>query len=173
MKYTFRPSLGMTSPLTGLVHDCYLRRQSTPRGKAWSGSSREAATGRRLIRWSVRASVVALLVVALPGCVKHSVIPDEPDTITIRVSNNNSLDINVYAVNQSMRIRLGTVTTASTQRFELSLHQISPTGELQLLADPVGSRRTMRSEAIHVSAGQVVEWTLQADLRQSSLTIRS
>ena len=135
--------------------------------------SRQAATGRRLIRWSVRASVVALLVVALPGCVKHSVIPDEPDTITIRVSNNNSLDINVYAVNQSMRIRLGTVTTASTQRFEVSLHQISPTGELQLLADPIGSRRTMRSEAIHVSAGQVVEWTLQADLRQSSLTIRS
>ena len=128
------------------------------------------ATGATLL---VGAVVVALLVVALPGCVKHSVIPDEPDTITIRVSNNNSLDMNVYAVNQSMRIRLGTVTTASTQRFEVSLHQISPTGELQLLADPVGSRRTMRSEAIHVSAGQVVEWTLQADLRQSSLTIRS
>jgi predicted acyl esterase len=116
--------------------------------------------------------VIALLA-ALPGCVKHSVIADEPDTITIRVSNNNPLDMTVYAVNQSMRIRLGTVTTASTQRFEVSLHQVSPTGELQLLADPIGSRRTMRSESIHVSAGQVVEWILQVDLRQSSLTIRS
>lgn len=134
--------------------------------------SREAAARGRLVRWSIRASMVALLVAA-PGCVKHSVIPDEPDTITIRVSNNNALDITVYAVNQSMRIRLGMVTTASTQRFEVSLHQVSPTGELQLLADPVGSRRTMRSEPIHVFAGQVVEWILQADLRQSSLTIRS
>jgi len=89
------------------------------------------------------------------------------------VSNSNPLDMTVYAVNQSMRIRLGTVSTASTQRFTLQLHQLSPTGELQLLADPIGSRRTYTSEPIHVFAGQAVEWMLQADLRQSSLTIRS
>ena len=114
-----------------------------------------------------------LLVLAPLGCVKHSIFPDEPDTITIRVSNNNPLDMTVYAVNQSMRVRLGTVTTASTEKFTVSLHQVSPTGELQLLADPIGSRRTLTSEAIHVFAGQAVEWVLQADLRQSSLTIRS
>jgi hypothetical protein len=124
-------------------------------------------------RRNIRAAVSVFLVLASFGCVKHSVIPDEPDTITIRVSNNNSLDMTVYAVNQTMRVRLGIVNTASTQRFTVSLHQISPTGELQLLADPVGSRRTLTSEAIHVFAGQAVEWTLQADLRQSSLVIRS
>ena len=121
----------------------------------------------------VRAVVPTLMLLAPAGCIKHSVIPDEPDVITISVSNSNPLDMTVYAVNQSMRIRLGTVSTASTQRFTLSLHQISPTGELQLLADPVGSRRTFTSEPIHVFAGQFVEWVLQADLRQSSLTIRS
>jgi predicted acyl esterase len=105
--------------------------------------------------------------------VKKSVIPEEPDTITIRVSNNNPLDITVYAVNQTMRIRLGLVNTASSQRFTVSLHQVSPTGELQLLADPVGSRRGLTSEAIHVFPGQAVEWVLEADLRQSSLSIRS
>jgi len=124
-------------------------------------------------RWCIRAALWTLAVFASGGCVKHSVIPDEPDTITISVSNNNSLDMTVYAVNQSMRMRLGLVNTASTQRFTVSLHQISPTGELQLLADPVGSRRTLTSEAIHVFPGQAVEWVLQADLRQSSLVIRS
>ena len=122
----------------------------------------------------VRVVVPALMLLAAPtGCIKHSVIPDEPDVITISVSNSNPLDMTVYVVNQSMRIRLGTVSTASTQHFTLSLHQISPTGELQLLADPVGSRRTFTSEPIHVFAGQLVEWVLQADLRQSTLTIRS
>lgn len=122
----------------------------------------------------IRVGVPALMLLTAPaGCIKHSVIPDEPDVITISVSNSNPLDMTVYAVNQSMRIRLGTVSTASTQRFTLSLHQISPTGELQLLADPVGSRRTFTSEPIHVFAGQAVEWILQADLRQSTLTIRS
>ena len=122
----------------------------------------------------VRVVVPALMLLAAPaGCIKHSVIPDEPDVITINVSNSNPLDMTVYAVNQSMRIRLGTVSTASTQRFTLQLHQLSPTGELQLLADPIGSRRPYTSEPIHVFAGQAVEWMLQADLRQSSLTIRS
>jgi hypothetical protein len=129
---------------------------------------------RRVSRF-IRAVVPGLLLLALlaqSGCVKRSIMPEEEDTITISVSNNNPLDMTVYAINQSMRIRLGTVTTASTQRFTLPLHQISPTGELQLLADPVGSRRTLTSESIHVFAGQAVEWTLQADLRQSSLVIR-
>jgi hypothetical protein len=121
----------------------------------------------------VKLLLPVLLLVAAFGCVKRSVIQDEPEVITVVVSNNNPLDMTVYAVNQSMRIRLGTVSTASTQRFTLQLHQISPTGELQLMADPVGSRRTMTSELIHVFAGQAVEWTLQADLRQSMLTIRS
>ena len=124
-------------------------------------------------RWSIRNGLLALALLLAPvACVKHSIIPDEPDTIEIFVSNNNPLDITVYAVNQSMRVRLGTVNTATTQRFTVSLHQVSPTGDLQLLADPVGSRRTMTSEAIHVFAGQAVEWVLQADLRQSSLSIR-
>ena len=126
-----------------------------------------------MTRWSIRTGLLALLLLLAPGaCVKHSIIPDEPETITIEVSNNNALDITVYAVNQSMRMRLGTVNTASTQRFTIPLHQLSVTGDLQLLADPVGSRRTLTSETIHVSAGQVVEWALQADLRQSSLSIR-
>ena len=126
-----------------------------------------------LSRWCFRAAVSVLLIAAPLGCAKRSVIPEEPETITIRVSNNNPLDITVYAVNQTMRIRLGLVTTASSQRFTVSFHQVSPTGELQLFADPVGSRRGLTSEAIHVFPGQAVEWVLQADLRQSSLSIRS
>jgi hypothetical protein len=122
----------------------------------------------------VKVVVPTLMLLAAPaGCIKHSVIPDEPDVVTISVSNSNPLDMTVYVVNQSMRLRLGTVSTASTQRFTLQLHQISPTGELQLLADPVGSRRTFTSEPIHVFAGQNVEWMIQADPRQSTLTIRS
>ena len=131
-----------------------------------------AAGGRT--RWCGRLVVSAFLVLASLNCAKASIIPDDvPDTVDISVSNNNSLDMTVYAVYQSMRVRLGTVSTASTQHFTLNLHQISASGEFQLLADPIGSRRTMTSESIHVSAGQAVEWVLSADLRQSSLVIRS
>jgi hypothetical protein len=128
---------------------------------------------RQWLALSLRAGICILVLGVSLGCFKRSIVPEEPDTIVIRVSNNNPLDMTVYAVNQSMRVRLGTISSASTQRFTVSLRQVSPTGDLQLLADPVGSRRTMTSETIHVFPGQAVEWILQADLRQSSLTIRS
>jgi len=115
-------------------------------------------TGPQIAR-AGRVLMSVLVLASAAGCVKHSIIPDgeESDTITIRISNNNVLDMTVYAVNQSMRVRLGTVTTSSSQRFTVSLRQISPTGELQLLADPIGSRRGMTSETIHVFAGQAVD----------------
>jgi hypothetical protein len=135
----------------------------------------ERAISRRSTLRLARSLLPALLLLLAPGCFRHSVMPssDEPEVVEISVSNNNPLDMTVYATYQSMRLRLGTVSTASTQHFTISLHQLSATGEFQLLADPVGSRRTLTSESIHVFAGQSVEWTLQADLRQSTLVIRS
>ena len=117
--------------------------------------------------------MILVLLAVSASCMKRTIRPREPDTIVVRVTNNNALDVTVYAVNQSMRVRLGTVTTASTAHFALALHAVSPTGDLQLLADPIGSRRTVTSETIHVFAGQVVEWVLTADLRTSTLSIRS
>ena len=126
--------------------------------------------GRRSLR---AAAIAAVLVTPLACSTKRGLPrPREDDTIVIRVSNNHPLDVTVYAVNQSLRVRLGTVSTASSARFQVALREINPSGELRLLADPVGSRRPTLSEPIQVFAGQIVEWVLSADLRQSSLTIR-
>jgi hypothetical protein len=107
------------------------------------------------------------------ACFKRSVMnQDVNGTITVRIANNNQLDVTVYVVNQGMRVRIGTVSSTSTARFELPLRQIGAGGEFRLLADPIGSTRTVTSEVVHVFPGQVVEWNLAPDLRQSSLAIR-
>jgi hypothetical protein len=121
----------------------------------------------------VGALLLALVVAPIACGSRRSLRTQADDSVIVRVSNNHSLDVTVYAVNQSMRVRLGTVSTASTAHFRLALHDVSPSGELRLLADPVGARRTTLSEAIQVFPGQVIEWVLAADLRMSSLTIRS
>ena len=126
-----------------------------------------------IARRSLRATAIAMVLVSPLGCsMKRGLQQHEDDTIVIRVSNNHPLDVTVYAVNQSLRVRLGTVSTASSARFQIALREINPSGELRLLADPIGSRRPTLSEPIQVFAGQTVEWVLSADLRQSSLTIR-
>lgn len=136
------------------------------------GSRRRGLVVSVVSRSSRAAALAATLVLSLGCSPKHGLRRQENDTIVIRVANNHPLDVTVYAVNQSMRVRLGTVSTASSQRFFLALHTINPSGELRLLADPVGSRRSTLSEPIQVFAGQTVEWVLGADLRQSALTIR-
>ena len=140
-----------------------------------------SSTGRRrrglpmgMIRRPLRAAAVAAVMMLSSGCAaKHGVPRNEDDRIVIRVANNHPLDVTVYAVNQGMRVRLGTVSTATSERFQLALREINPSGELRLLADPVGSRRSTLSEPIQVFPGQIVEWVLAADLRQSALTVRS
>jgi hypothetical protein len=44
--------------------------------------------------------------------------------------------------------------------------------EYQLLGDPVGSRQTVRSEPLHAQDGDVVTWTLEDDLKRSSVDVR-
>ena len=126
-------------------------------------------------RWSRAAATILLTLVALSASAcRHSVMQQQAinGSITLRIANNNQLDVTVYAVNQGLRVRIGTVTSTSTAHFELSLRQIGATGEFRLLADPIGSTRTVTSEIVHVFPGQTVEWMLAPDLRQSSLSIR-
>ena len=138
------------------------------------GQLRRRGRARAVARAALHALMLTLAAAGPTGCVfKRGVSQREEDTVVIRVSNNHPLDVTVYAVHSGMRMRLGTVSTASTVRFQLSLHTISPTGELRLLADPIGTTRSTLSEPIQVYAGQTVEWTLGADLRQSVLSIRS
>ena len=127
---------------------------------------------RSLAHLATRIVLMAVVLVA-SACVKRSVLnQDVNGSITVRIANNNQLDVTVYAVNQGMRVRIGTVTSTSTAHFEIPLRQIGSAGEFRLLADPIGSTRTVTSEVVHVFPGQVVEWMLAPDLRQSSLSIR-
>lgn len=140
---------------------------------ARSGGPRQRRVLIKRVRRPLGALTLILLQLILGCAPKHGLPQREDDRIVIRIANNHPLDVTVYAVNQGMRVRLGTVSTATSERFELALREINPSGELRLLADPVGSRRPTLSEPIQVFPGQVVEWVLAADLRQSALTIRS
>ena len=117
-------------------------------------------------RWPLlrRAALAALLVaapVALPACASKST-EDRPQTsaprarTTLRVENRNFLDMNIFVLRSSQRIRLGTVTGSSTQRFTIPQNLIFGVSTLQFLADPVGGNRTPVSNEIRVTEGDEV-----------------
>lgn len=95
------------------------------------------------------------------------------DTITIEVENRNYLDVVIYALQGSSRIRIGQVTGTSHNSFDVSLRKISTGGgDVRFLADPVGSSRTWTTETLHLAGGQVVELYVESDVGRSTLSVR-
>ncbi len=90
---------------------------------------------------------------------------------TVEVTNNNWADMVVYAQRNGVRVRLGTVTSMTTQAFDLPLPLLSGSGELFFVADPIGSDRAYRSPVVMVGRGQRVEFLLENNLALSSLSV--
>jgi hypothetical protein len=66
------------------------------------------------------------------------------------------LDMNIYVLRSSQRIRLGTANALSTTRFTIPSYVVFGSTSLRFLADPIGSNRTPVSEEITVSAGDEI-----------------
>jgi hypothetical protein len=88
------------------------------------------------------------------------------------VQNNNFADLDVFAVRDGdVTTRLGMVTGESTARFAVD-PSLFPTGQLGLVARPIGGSGVARSGPVLVSSGQIVTFTIEPDLRSSMATVQ-
>lgn len=96
----------------------------------------------------------------------------EEQPISLAVTNENWLDVNVFVVRGDGRYRIGEVTgnTSATLTIPSSLiiH-----GEVQLMADPVGSDDRYVTETISVSPNEAVQLTVAPRMRMSSYAVRN
>jgi len=101
----------------------------------------------------------ALVVLALlsAGC-GHAVrsAPDPQAETTVRVENRNFLDMTVYVLQNSQRIRLGMVAGLSTQVFTVPGYLVRGAGQLQFELHPIGGRGNPRTESISIRPGDEI-----------------
>lgn len=95
----------------------------------------------------------------------------EDDQTQIRVTNNNWSDMTIYLVRSGSQQRLGTVTSQTTRTFTVPAHLVS-SNRVHLMADPIGSSRTVSSAPLLITGGQTAEWRLENSLGLSSMWIR-
>jgi hypothetical protein len=107
------------------------------------------------MRMSRRIFVVAALGL-LAACARSRVPIDPNAATTIRVENQSTLDMNIYVLRGSERIRLGTANGLNTSVFTIPRHVIFGATPLRFLADPIGSNRSPVSDEIVVTAGDQV-----------------
>ena len=106
----------------------------------------------------------ALLALALlsAGCsqaLKPRPSEPQPQT-TLKVDNQNFLDMVVYVLRAGQRIRLGTVTGLSSQVFTIPPDIVRSSPQLQFELHPIGGRGNPRSETISVQPGDEVVLTI-------------
>jgi hypothetical protein len=89
------------------------------------------------------------------------------------VRNDNWLDVVIYAVHGTSRVRVGTVAGSSTQTFRLTSETANGATPLQILADPIGSASKYITEPVTLSRGQRLELQVGSTISISTFAIRN
>jgi hypothetical protein len=121
-------------------------------------------------------AVAVLLVAGVAACSRApdpgpAPAPPAANPIVIRVYNKYWADVNVSVDIGGQRARLGVVTAVASGSFQLPERLLIPGRPFRLIADPIGPTITLSSETVYVRPGQLVEWTLESDLRRSTVTV--
>ena len=91
--------------------------------------------------------------------------------ISLVVDNSNFYDVDVYAVQSGVARRVGTVTGNNTTTFPLN-QTFFPTGELSLIATPIGGFGRANSGRLTVYPGDEVRFYVAPQIEQSNAIVR-
>ena len=98
-------------------------------------------------------------------------MPAATDAVTVSVQNNNWQDVDVYALRNGQRVRLGSVTATRTGVFVLS-QAVALSPDLRIQIHPLAATRDFVSQKLVVNPGDVVEVYVVNALAQSTVVIR-
>jgi hypothetical protein len=119
-------------------------------------------------------SLPALLLILSTGCTgkqKESTRPLPAGPTSLRIENQNWLDVTIYVVHDGQRSRIGAATAARTTNLAIPPTMLGQLGAIRLVADPVGSSQAITSPTVVVKQGTRLVWTLATDLSRSSLAV--
>ena len=91
---------------------------------------------------------------------------------TLNVVNHHWGDVDVFLVRDGQRHRVGMVTAAGEENFELNPSMTKAGGTLQLQAHAVGASGGISSETFSVRPGGMqITWTLESNLSRATLAV--
>ncbi len=120
-----------------------------------------------------------LLTLMVTACGRHHTAPGaaprtartDPVEVVLTVTNHHFVDITVYVEHDGQRTRVGIVTAATTQQFLLPMRVLGVAHQFRLYGEAIGSPETVRTETLNIQPGQAIEWTLESNLRRSSVAV--
>src|SRR2546423_271607 len=111
----------------------------------------------------IRSVAFALFLAGIFGCnaLRHRTDTNDVNQPTIvEVDNQGFLDMTVYAMRSSERIRLGIATGNGKTNLNVPSILVSGLTPLRFVADPIGGARASVSQEITVAPGDTVVLTI-------------
>jgi hypothetical protein len=105
------------------------------------------------------------------GLESEDVLAQTDGTASVKVTNNGWSDVNVYLLRGTSKVRLGMVTSMTSERFPVPKNFLNGSSDLRLHAHPIGGFNDYETQPLLVSPGQQVALTLQNNLNLSSYSI--
>jgi hypothetical protein len=123
------------------------------------------------LKWLSLPALLLLLSTSCAGKQTETTRPLPTGPTSLRIENQNWLDVTIYVVHDGQRSRLGAATAARTTELAIPPTLLGQLGAIRLMADPVGSSQAITSPTVVVKPGTRLVWTLATDLTRSSLAI--
>ncbi|HYU51811.1 MAG TPA: hypothetical protein VEK37_02655 [Gemmatimonadaceae bacterium] len=111
----------------------------------------------------IRSIVITLLFLGIAACSgfsRGSASSDQNAPTTLQVENQGFLDMTVYAIHNSQRVRLGSATGNSKTNLTIPSNLVFGLTPLRFIADPIGGNRASVSQEITVAPGDTVVMTI-------------
>ncbi|HEX9109768.1 MAG TPA: hypothetical protein VF832_21140 [Longimicrobiales bacterium] len=89
----------------------------------------------------------------------------------VHVDNHNWQDVDVFAVREGMKVRLGMVTSMAGGDFKLPESFLVGSPNVQLRIDPIGSSMGYMTQTILVAPGQTVDLRIENNLNLTSYSV--
>ena len=108
------------------------------------------------MKFRILAAAAALFAVADCSGFRRGSVTDQNAPTIVQVDNRGFLDMAVYVVRSSERLRMGTATGNSKTNLRVPPGIVSGLTPLRFIADPIGGNRASVSEEITVAPGDTV-----------------
>jgi hypothetical protein len=119
----------------------------------------------------MRALSVVFLVLFMSACFRPRSSDPAPEPPKIEVRSRFIGPVVVHVLSGGTSTRLGMVPSNRSQSFDFPVG-VNPFGaSLRLIADPIGEFENYTSDAFSVSSGTLVIFTIESELRYSSVII--
>lgn len=95
-----------------------------------------------------------------------------PGGLLLTVVNHHTSDIRVHVMRGASSFPLGSLSTLERRTFVVPNSLMGHSGELRLMADPLGGRETRVSPIISAGPGDHVNWRIALHPNASTLVVR-